>query len=133
MEQIYIWIPTQTKSNNLDYLIDLTFRNTKRLLVLSLKNGNDNPTRYSFDKCYMSLVEIKDFNALIYNKLFFEQLVKKKQEAYQKLIEMSRDDNYTAGNLLDYLYHQNYYKLIVRYLSRQTNTNIPQKNIFTGK
>ena len=133
MEQIYIWIPTQSKSNNLDYLIDLTFRNTKRLLVLSLKNGNDNPTRYSFDKCYMSLVEIKDFNALIYNKLFFEQLVKNKQEAYQKLIEMSRDDNYTAGNLLDYLYHQNYYKLIVRYLSRQTNTNIPQKNIFTGK
>ena len=133
MEQIYIWIPTQSKSNNLDYLIDLTFRNTKRLLVLSLKNGNDNPTRYSFDKCYMSLVEIKDFNALIYNKLFFEQLVKKKQEAYQKLIEMSRDDNYTAGNLFDYLYHQNYYKLIVRYLSRQTNTNIPQKNIFTGK
>ena len=133
MEQIYIWIPTQPKSNNLDYLIDLTFRNTKRLLVLSLKNGNDNPTRYSFDKCYMSLVEIKDFNALIYNKLFFEQLVKNKQEAYQKLIEMSRDDNYTAGNLFDYLYHQNYYKLIVRYLSRQTNTNIPQKNIFTGK
>ena len=133
MEQIYIWIPTQSKSNNLDYLIDLTFRNTKRLLVLSLKNGNDNPTRYSFDKCYMSLVEIKDFNALIYNKLFFEQLVKNKQEAYQKLIEMSRDDNYTAENLLDYLYHQNYYKLIVRYLSRQTNTNIPQKNIFTGK
>ena len=133
MEQIYIWIPTQSKSNNLDYLIDLTFRNTKRLLVLSLKNGNDNPTRYSFDKCYMSLVEIKDFNALIYNKLFFEQLVKNKQEAYQKLIEMSRDDNYTAGNLFDYLYHQNYYKLIVRYLSRQTNTNIPQKNIFTGK
>ena len=75
----------------------------------------------------MSLVEIKDFNALIYNKLFFEQLVKNKQEAYQKLIEMSRDDNYTAGNLFDYLYHQNYYKLIVRYLSRQTNTNIPQK------
>ena len=56
----------------------------------------------------MSLVEINDFNALIYNKLFFEQLVKNKQEAYQKLIEISRDDNYTTGNLLDYLYHQNY-------------------------
>ena len=108
MEQIYIWIPTQSKSNNLDYLIDLTFRNTKRLFVLSLKYGNDDPTRYSFDKCYMSLVEINDFNALIYNKLFFEQLVKNKQEAYQKLIEISRDDNYTTGNLLDYLYHQNY-------------------------
>ena len=26
---------------------------------------------------------------------------------------MSRNDNYTTGNLLDYLYHQNYYKLKV--------------------
>ena len=35
------------------------------------------PTRGSFDKYYMSLVEIKDFNALIDNKLFFYQQVKK--------------------------------------------------------
>ena len=30
------------------------------------------PTRNSFDEYYMSLVEIKDFNALIDNKLFFD-------------------------------------------------------------
>ena len=46
---------------------------------------------------------------------------------------MSRNDDYTAGNLLDYLYHQNYYKLIGIDLSRQTNTNIPQQINFTGK
>ena len=45
---------------------------------------------------------------------------------YEKLIEMS-------GNLLDYLYHQNYYKLIGIDLSRQTSTNIPQQINFTGK
>ena len=79
------------------------------------------------------LVEIKDFNALIDNKPFFDQPVKKKQEWYEKLIEMSRNDDYTTGNLLDYFYHQNYYKRIGIDLSRQTNTNSPQQINFTGK
>ena len=46
---------------------------------------------------------------------------------------MSRNDDYTTGNLLDFSYHQNYYKLIRIDLSRQTNTNIPQQINFTGK
>ena len=97
------------------------------MFVLSFGNGNDDPTRDSFDKYYMPLVEIKDFNALIVSKPFFDQPVKNKQEAYEKIIEMSRNDDYTTGNLLDYLYHQNYYKLIGIDLSRQTNANISQQ------
>ena len=46
------------------------------MFVLSLKNGYDDPTRNSFDKYYMSLVEIKDFNVLINNKPFFDHPVK---------------------------------------------------------
>ena len=65
-------IKKQTKNNNLDYLIDPTFRNINRLFVLSLKNGNDDPTRDSFDKYYLPLVETKDFNAIIDNKPFFD-------------------------------------------------------------
>ena len=42
-------ITKQPKNNNLDYLIDPTFRNTNRLIVLSFKNGNNDPTRDSFD------------------------------------------------------------------------------------
>ena len=30
--------------------------------------------------------------------------MKRKQEAYQKVIEMLRNDDYAIGNLLDYLY-----------------------------
>ena len=44
---------------------------------------------------------------------------------YKKLFEMSRDDDYTTGKLLDYFYHQNYRKLIGINLSRQTNTSVP--------
>ena len=60
-------ITTQPQNNNLDYLIDPTFRNINRLFLLSLKNGDNDPTRDLFDKYYMPLVEIKDFNVLIDN------------------------------------------------------------------
>ena len=73
-------ITTQPKNNNLDYQIDPTFTNISRLFVLSFKTGNDIPTRYYFDKYYMLLVEVKDFNALINNKPFFDQPVKNKQD-----------------------------------------------------
>ena len=73
--------------------------------------------RETLDKYYMPLVEIKDFNALIDNKPFFDQPVKNKQEAYEKLIEMT-NDNYTTGKLLDSSYHQKQYKLIDIDLSR---------------
>ena len=58
-------------------MIDPTFKNIDRLFVLSFENGNDNPTRDSFDRYYMSLIEIKDFNKLIDNKPFLDQPVKK--------------------------------------------------------
>ena len=124
-------ITTQPETNNLDYLIDPTFRNINRLFLLSFHN--EDPTRDSFDKYYMPLVEIKDFNAFINNKPSFDQPVKSKKETSEKLIEMSRNDDCTTGNLLDYLYHQNYYKLIGIDLSRQTNASIPQQINFTGK
>ena len=43
-----------------------------------------------------------------------------------------REDDYTTGNLWNYLYHQSYYKLIGIDLSTQTNTNIPHQINFTG-
>ena len=60
----------------------------------------------------MSLVQIKDFNAFIDNKTIFRSTKKYKQEAYEKLVEISINDYYAKGNLLDYLSHQNYYILI---------------------
>ena len=39
------------------------------------------------------------------NKPFFDQPVKNKQEADEKLIEISRSDGYTTENLLDFSYH----------------------------
>ena len=46
---------------------------------------------------------------------------------------MSINDEYTTRNFLNYLYHENYYKLIGIDLSRKANTSIPQEINFVGK
>ena len=58
----------QTKTNNLNYLIDPTFIKVNRLFVLSFENKED---RTSFSKYYVPRVEIKDNNVLIDGKGFF--------------------------------------------------------------
>ena len=93
-------------NNNLDCTIDLTFRNISRLLLLSFKNVDNDLARNYFDKYYISLVEMKHFDALIDNKPFFGQSVKNKQEAYEKLFEMSKRNNYKFRNLLNYTYYK---------------------------
>ena len=50
----------------------------------------------------MPLIEIKDVNALIDNKPFFDQPVKNKHKACEELV---KNDDYLTGNLLDHLSH----------------------------
>ena len=71
------------------------------MFVLSFKNGNVDPSRDSFDKYYMPLVEIKDSNALIDSQPLFDQPVKNKREAHEKLLEMSKTNDTATKNLLD--------------------------------
>ena len=123
----------QTKNNNLNYLIDPTFTNVNRLFVLTFENEDD---RTSFSKYYVQKVEIEDFNVLNDGKPFFEIPVKSKEEAYEAIIEMSKSNNYTTGNLLDYEYFKDHYKLIAIDLSKQIeleNPDLKQQISFTGR
>ena len=94
-----------TKNNNLNYLIDPTFTNVNGLFVLSFENEDD---KTSFSKYYLSKVAIKDFNVLIDEKTFFNIPVINKEEVYEAIIEMSKNNDYTTGNLLDYEYFKDY-------------------------
>ena len=82
-------------------MIHVILKNINRLFVLSFKAGRNDPTRNSFDKYYLPLVEIIEFKTLIENKLFFSQRVKNKQEIFKKFVKMSRSNDHTTGNLLD--------------------------------
>ena len=57
----------QTKTNNLNYLIDSKFTKGNRLCVLSFEDEDD---RTSFSKYYTRSVEIKYFNVLTDGKKF---------------------------------------------------------------
>ena len=73
-----------------------------------------------FSNYYLPKVEIKDFNVLIYEKSSFDLSVKNKEEVYEKIIEMSRNNDYTTGNLLYFAYFKENYRLIAIDLGKQT-------------
>ena len=102
----------QPKNNNLNYLIDPTFMNVNRLFVLSFPRNNNADSRYSFSNYYVPKVRIINFNVLIDGKSFFDLPVKNEEEAYEKIMDMSNNNNYTAGNLLDFAYYKENYRLI---------------------
>ena len=107
-------ISNQTKNNNLNHLIDPTFTNVNRLLFLTFENEDD---RTYFQIYYVPKIEIKDFNVLIDGKPILEIPVKNKEEAYEGIIAMSKSNNYTSNNLLDYEYFKDHYQLIAKDLS----------------
>ena len=123
----------QPKNNNLNYLIDPTFTNVNRLFALSFSRNNNTDNRDSFSDYYVPNVEIKDFNVLIDGKSFFDLPVKNEEEAYEKIIDMSNNNDYTTGNLLDFAYFKENYKLIAIDLSKQTKLKDPQQINFIGK
>ena len=123
----------QTKTDNLNYLVDPTFTKANRSFVLSFKNEKD---RTSYSECYTPTMEITDFNVLVDGKRFFDVPVKNREEAYEKIIEISKNNDYTTGNLLDYEYFSKQYKLIAIDLSKQIeleNPDLKQQINFIGK
>ena len=78
----------QTKTNHLNYLIDPTFTKFNRLFVLSFEED-----RTSFSEYYVPKVEIIDFNVLIDGKNLFDVSVKNKEEAYEKRMSISKNND----------------------------------------
>ena len=117
----------QNNNNNLNYLIDPTFTNVNRLFVLSFERIEEDNIkkdyRDSFSHYYVPNVQIKDFNVLTDGKRFFDLPLKNKEEAYEKIIDMSNNNNnnnYMTDNLLDFAYYKENYKLIAIDLSKPT-------------
>ena len=125
---------TEAINNNLNILIDPTFTNVNRLFVLAYQNADD---RQSFSQFYLPRVMVKDFNVIIDKLALFFLPIKTEEEAYEKIIDISRNSEYTTGNLLDYDYFKKYYKVIAIDLSKQQllqeNEDLIQQINFIGR
>ena len=91
----------EVHNNNLNILINPTFANVNRLFVLAYQDDAD---RQSFSQFYLPKVMVKDFNVIIDKLAFFDLPIKTEEEAYEKIIDISRNNEYTTGNLLNYDY-----------------------------
>ena len=86
---------TEAINNNLNILIDTAFTNVNRLFVLTYQNADD---RQSFSEFYLPKVMVKDFNVIIDKLAFFHLPMKTEEEAYEKIIDISRNNEYITGN-----------------------------------
>ena len=125
---------TEAVNNNLNILIDPTFTNVNKLFVLAYQAADD---RQSFSQFYLPRAMVEDYNVIIDKLAFFDLPIKTEEEAYEKVIDISRNNEYTTGNLLDYDYFKKYYKLIAIDLSKQQvlqeNEDLIQQNDFIGR
>ena len=123
----------QPQNNNLSYLIDLTFAKVNRLFSLLFIRDDAGDDRDSSSDYYVPKVEIKDFNVLIDRKSFFDLSVKNEEEAYEKIMDMDNNNDYTTGNLLDFGNFKENYKLIAIDLSKKAKSKDPKQINFIGK
>ena len=93
--------------------------------------------RQPFSQVYLPRVMIKDYNVIIDKLAFFDLPIKSEEEAYEKIIDVSKNNEYITGNLLDYDYFKKYYKLIAIDLSKQyvlqENEDLIQQINFIGR
>ena len=89
--------------------------------------------RDSLSHCYVLNVRKKDINVLLDGKSFFNLPVKDEEEAYEKIMSINRNNDYTTGNWLNFAYFKKNYKLIAIDLSKQTKLKDPQQISFIGK
>ena len=125
---------TEAINNNLKILTDPTFTNVNRLFVLAYQTADD---RQLFSRFYLPNVMVKDYNVIIDKLAFFDLPTKTEEEAYEKIIDISANNEYTAGNLLDYDYFKKHYKLIAIDLGKQQvlqeNKDLIQQIRFIGR
>ena len=99
-----------------DNLVDPSFQGVSRLFVLSFENEND---RTSHSTYYLLKVEIKDYNVMNDDKIFFDQPLNSMTKTYENIRKISagQGDDYTVC-LLDYFYFKDHYNMIPIDLSK---------------
>ena len=64
--------------------------------------------------------------------MFFDMPVKNKEKAYEKIIKISRNNDFITGNLLDFAYFKEYYRLIASDWVNKLNWRIHKKLILSA-
>ena len=134
--KLYVPAVTLSKDDEIKLLTNLK-SGFKREIIWNKYRSQMTDDRQSFPQFYLPKVLVKYFNVIIDKLALFDLPIKTEEEAYEKIIDISRMSEYTTGNLLDYDYFKKHYKLIAIDLSKQQvlqeNEDLIQKINFIGK
>ena len=146
--KLYVPVVTLSKDDEIKLLTNLKSGFTREIIwnkyrsQMSTEAGNSNLNililhLQSFSQFYLPKVMVKDFNVIIDKLAFFDLPIKTGEEACEKIIDISRNSEYTTGNLFDYGYFKKYYKLIAIDLRQQhvlqENEDLIQQINFFGR
>ena len=105
--------------------VDPSFQGVNRLFVMAFRYNNANRDNYAnrdnHQRYYLPRVDIKDYNAIIDGRNFYDNNINSDVEKYTELkkVMIGKGDDYTTGSLLDYDYFKKNYKLVAIDLSKQ--------------
>ena len=80
---------TGAANDNINILIDPTFTNVNRLFVLAYQAASNRQSIFQF---YLLRVMVKDYKVIIDKLAFFDLPIKTEEEAYGKIIDISKND-----------------------------------------
>ena len=114
------------KGKNLYELLKASFHDVKRLFVLvyTIAAGDDADQEAGIKdnrKYFLPKGKIKNYNVLLYGRIFYDQLINDITKQYDEIRKVSTGygDDHTTGCLLDYAYFKDNYRLIAVDLSKQ--------------
>ena len=92
---------TYAQNRYLNLLVGPSFKEKKRLFILSFENEDDTKSHSDYD---LPKVTIKDYNVMIDGKNFFNQPINRELKTYENIRKIStgKGDYDTTGCLLDY-------------------------------
>ena len=91
-------------TNNFRYFLELISLEVKRLFILIYTNQDDNVKRFNAKKYYLPKSIIKNYNAIINGRTFYNQLINSDIKRYEEIrtVTIGQGEDYTIGYLLDY-------------------------------
>ena len=105
--------------------VDPSFQGVNRLFLMAFRYNNANRDNYAnrdnHQRYYLQRDDIKDYNAIIDGRNFYDNNINSDIEKYTELkkVMIGKGDDYSTGSLLDYDYFKKNYKLVAIDLSKQ--------------
>ena len=111
--------------------LDPSFQGVNRLFVMAHNRVDGQSTRNWQRKYYLPKINLNKYNVIIDGRNFYDNPIERDIGKYRELkkVMIGKEEDYTAGSLLDYNYFDKHYKLVAVDLSKQKELDVDPRAI----